>query len=59
MAYFQLSFPKIMMFAQLTVFVKLIYDKMVHTTLVHGIFSTQISKNHDFFATNEICEVNI
>jgi len=38
MAYFQLSFPKIMMFAQLTVFVKLIYYKMVHTTLVHAIF---------------------
>jgi len=59
MAYFQLKFPKIMVFAQLIVFVKLIYEKMVYTTLVHVIFSTQISKNHDFCATNLICEVNI
>jgi len=37
MAYFQLKFPKIMIFALVTVFVKLIYEKKVYTTLVHGI----------------------
>jgi len=59
MRYFKRKPPKIKIFEQLTVFVKLIYEKMVYTTLVHGIFSTQLSKNHDIRATNLICEVNI
>jgi len=38
MRYFNRKPPNIMIFAQLIVFVKLIYEKMVYTTLVHGIF---------------------